>query len=363
MKAALILPPREMFSPDGSGAVGLLLKLLAGPDDIVYGMPTTNPFDTAAFRPVAPKLRLAPVAMRYAAGLAAALRANPPDIIEVHNRPDIALFLTQRFPRIPTSLFLHNDPHGMRGAQTPADRTNLLQRLAMITPVSAYLRDRLLEGIANPPSVRVFPNFVDLDAMPKPRPEQLILFAGRIVADKGADSFVAACSLALPTLSGWRAEMIGADRFGANSPETPFLRALRPQAAKAGVIMTGWKPHAEVLQAMARAAIVVVPSRWPEPFGLTALEAMACGSALLCSPRGGLSEVMGKAAVPINPDAPRDIAAKLQALAGDDELRAEIAEAGLVQANRFGLPAARARLAGLREAALTHWSQRQPHPI
>jgi glycosyltransferase involved in cell wall biosynthesis len=251
----------------------------------------------------------------------------------------------------------------MRGAQTPADRTNLLQRLAMITPVSAYLRDRLLEGIANPPSVRVFPNFVDLDAMPKPRPEQLILFAGRIVADKGADSFVAACSLALPTLSGWRAEMIGADRFGANSPETPFLRALRPQAAKAGVIMTGWKPHAEVLQAMARAAIVVVPSRWPEPFGLTALEAMACGSALLCSPRGGLSEVMGKAAVPINPDDPRDIAAKLQALAGDDELRAEIAEAGLVQANRFGLPAARARLAGLREAALTHWSQRQPHPI
>jgi glycosyltransferase involved in cell wall biosynthesis len=157
--------------------------------------------------------------------------------------------------------------------------------------------------------------------------------------------------------------MIGADRFGANSPETRFLRALRPQAAKAGVIMTGWKPHAEVLQAMARAAIVVVPSRWPEPFGLTALEAMACGSALLCSPRGGLSEVMGKAAVPINPDAPRDIAAKLQALAGDDELRAEIAEAGLVQANRFGLPAARARLAGLREAALTHWSQRQPHPI
>ena len=36
-------------------------------------------------------------------------------------------------------------------------------------------------------------------------------------------------------LPGWRAEMIGADRFRADSPETPFIRALRPRAAAAGV--------------------------------------------------------------------------------------------------------------------------------
>ena len=52
---------------------------------------------------------------------------------------------------------------------------------------------------------------------------------------------------------------------------------------------------------MARAAIVVVPSRWSEPFGLTALEALACGAALLCSPRGGLPEVYGQAAQRIDP--------------------------------------------------------------
>jgi len=59
--------------------------------------------------------------------------------------------------------------------------------------------------------------------------------------------------------------MIGADRFGPDSPETPFLRALRPAAEKAGVNMLGYRAHAEVLATMRRAAIVVVPSRWAEP--------------------------------------------------------------------------------------------------
>ena len=54
---------------------------------------------------------------------------------------------------------------------------------------------------------------------------------------------------------------------------------------------------------MTRAAIVIVPSRWNEPFGLTALEALACGAPLIVSPRGGLPEVAGEAAVYANPDA------------------------------------------------------------
>ena len=365
MKIALILPPREMFSPAATGAVGLLVRLLArgDADAVVYGMPVQAPFADVRFCPVAPRLLPLRQAMRYASGLVRALRADPPAMIEVHNRPDIALHLAARFPRIPVVLFLHNDPQGMNGARTAADRARLLRVLAAVAPVSAYLRARLLDGVATPPDVAVFANFVDLASMPQPVPEQLILFAGRVVADKGADSFVAACALALPKLPGWRAEMIGADRFGANSPETPFLQALRPRAAAADVAMLGWKPHAQVLQAMARAAIVVVPSRWPEPFGLTALEAMACGAALLCAPRGGLIEVMGDAAVAVDPDNPADIAARLCELAGDADRRNAVARACQARAADFGLPAARTRMAALRAAVLAQWSQRPGRTI
>ena len=80
--------------------------------------------------------------------------------------------------------------------------------------------------------------------------------------------------------------------------------------------MLGYRDHPEVLAAMARAAIVVVPSRWAEPFGLVALEALASGAALICSPRGGLPEVAGDAAVYADPDQPTEIAARYRASGG-----------------------------------------------
>ena len=367
MHAAIVLPPRELFSDGGTGAVGLLVRGLAKAGHAtVLGMPTPDPFDDVPFTPVPPRWRLAPLAMRYAAGLAATLRPMQPCVIEVHNRPDIAMALARGFPRTPVVLFLHNDPQGMRGARRPAERRLLLRSLAAVAPISAYLRARLLDGVEGGEAT-VFPNFVDPAEMPDPAPEQVILFAGRVVADKGADAFVAACALALPRLAGWRARMIGADRFGANSPDTPFLRALRPRAAAAGVVMSGWQPRATVLAAMARAAITVVPSRWPEPFGLTALEAMACGSALLCAPRGGLVDVMGDptegAAVAIDPDDVPAMAEAMVALAQDPARRAAMAAAGRARAGMFAMDAAHARLADLRARAVAGWPQRARHPI
>ena len=105
--------------------------------------------------------------------------------------------------------------------------------------------------------------------------------------------------------------------------------------------MLGYRDHPEVLIAMARAAIVVVPSRWPEPFGLVALEALASGAALICSPRGGLPEVAGDAAIYADPDRPAEIAAAIRTLASDEGRRAALAEAGRERAGsstcRIGL--------------------------
>ena len=360
-KVAIVLPYREAFAPGSAGAVALLVRGLAGWraafDPLVIGPPPpTPPFPGLPFRPARatwwPPLN---AARRYGHAVARLLEADPPALVEVHNRPELALFLAARFPRLPIALFLHNDPQGMRAARSPAERAHLLARLALVATASDYLRTRLLDGV--PPPARapeVLHNWLDIDTVPPSPPERIptILFAGRVVRDKGADSFVHACALALPHLPGWQAAMIGADRFGPNSPETPWLAALRPQAAAAGVQMLGYRPHADVLAAMAQAAIVVVPSRWPEPFGLTALEAMACGAALLCAPTGGLPEVFGEAALPIDPENPTAIAATLQALAADPARRAALGEAGRTRAQTFALPIAATRLDHLRRQAL-----------
>ena len=114
----------------------------------------------------------------------------------------------------------------------------------------------------------------------------------------------------------------------------------------------GYRDHPDVLDAMARAAIVVVPSRWPEPFGLVALEAMASGAALICAPRGGLPEVAGDAAVYANPDQPSEIAAALLTLGGDEGRRAALAEAGRLRARLFDLPVIAEQLARLRSGVI-----------
>ena len=358
-KVAIVLPPREGFGPGRAGAIGLLIRRLVrtpGFATVVIGGNQDGPtFPHIDFQAVTPSLwPLGSTNRRYAAAAADALKQHAPALIEVHNRPEIALALAARLPAIPIVAFLHNDPAGMREAATAAQRNAMLRRLAGVVTPSAYLRQRLLDGVSAPHrDPTVLPNCLDLAALPPPgQRETLILFAGRVVADKAPDAFVTACAAALPHLPDWRADIIGADRFSLDSPDTGFVRMIRTAADTANVRMLGYREHGEVLLAMARAAIVVVPSRWPEPFGLVALEALASGAALICSPRGGLPEVAGDAAVYADPDRPGEIAAAIRALAGDEARRASLAAAGRQRARRFDVPVITARLAALRQGIL-----------
>ncbi len=352
---AVVLPPRESFSPQSGGAIALIVWRLAGAgaafDATVTGRPFTRPVPHVPYLPAPQAWRPAPLATRYAAGVARVLRKLRPALIEVHNRPDVAHALLPL--GVPVALMLHNDPTTMRGFSRIGD-------LHAMLAVSRWVAERT--GRAD---CQVLPNPIDLAAIPPPTPERArkILFAGRVVADKGADAFVAACALALPRLPGWTAEIIGADGFGARTRETPFLRRLRPLARAAGVAMPGWRPHADVLEAMARAAIVVVPSRWPEPFGMTALEAMACGAALAYAPRGGLPEVVGDAGLPMDPDDPAGMADALVSLAGNPARRAALETAGRARAQAFDVALIAARLDAIRAATLAAWPGRATHPI
>ncbi|WP_428376369.1 glycosyltransferase family 4 protein [Lichenicoccus sp.] len=348
---AVVLPPREGFSPGAVGAIGLLVHRLSPQEDCIVGAPLAAPAFAGrrfvAARPV-PWPPLGP--LRYAAAVASVLRRLRPALIEVHNRPEIARHLAWRFPDIPVALILHNDPQAMRRARTASERTALLRRMR-VACVSDWLRGRFVEGLPTGTEVRVLPNCIDLAALPPPvrEREKLILFAGRVVADKGADAFVAACARVLPHRPGWRAAIIGGDRFSADAADTAFLAALRPLAAAAGIVMHGHQPHRVVLEAMARAAIVVVPSRWQEPFGMTALEAMACGAALIVSPRPGLLEVVGHAALRAEPDL---LEAALLRLTGDPALQAGLSGRGLARAQLFDIAPARRRLQAMRADAL-----------
>ncbi len=357
---AVVLPPREGFGPGRTGAIGLLarrLTLTPGFDTIIIGGKQDAPtFPGIRYQPVAPRPWIVgSTNIRFAAAAATQIKALNPALIEVHNRPEIALSLAARLPRIPVTMIFHNDPQAMRETDTPALRSAMLGRLARVVTNSDYLRRRFLDGVTTPvrPPV-VLPNCLDVTELPPPaQRDPVILFAGRVVDNKGPDAFVAACAQALPDLPGWRAEIIGADRFAIDSPHTGFTRMVETAATKAGVQMFGYRDHPDVLAAMARSEIVVVPSRWPEPFGLVALEALASGAALICSARGGLPEVAGDAALYADPDRPEDIAAAIRILARDPSRRAAMAAAGRERARQFDVTVITEQLATLRRDIIT----------
>jgi glycosyltransferase involved in cell wall biosynthesis len=82
------------------------------------------------------------------------------------------------------------------------------------------------------------------------------------------------------------------------------------------------------------AAAFVFPSRY-EGFGLPPLEAMACGTPVITANVSSLPEVVGDAAVLVNPAHVFDIARGIREVLLDDSLRADLIRRGLDQVSRF----------------------------
>jgi UDP-glucose:(glucosyl)LPS alpha-1,2-glucosyltransferase len=184
------------------------------------------------------------------------------------------------------------------------------------------------------------------------RRSRVILFVGRLVAEKGADIFISACTSALPSLPGWRAEIIGGAEYEPTQVETGFLRLLQAKAEPASISMMGYRDHPDAMAAMARSAIVVVPSRVPEPSGRVALEAMANGTAVVCSPGGALAEIGGDAVIYAEGDA---IAETIRALGADPRRIAALGEAGRQRAAQFDLVRIGRLVDTLRAQIIAEW--------
>lgn len=149
------------------------------------------------------------------------------------------------------------------------------------------------EGIANDletPSI-VIPNpYRDhlFRILPDEPRERDLVFLGRLVSDKGVDVLLDA----LGQLAG-RGLRPNLTIIG-DGPEAPRIRE---QVARLGlggqVELLGIRTGEELVRWLNRHRILVIPSRYNEPFGIVALEGIACGCAVVGSRGGGLPEAIG----------------------------------------------------------------------
>jgi glycosyltransferase involved in cell wall biosynthesis len=147
-----------------------------------------------------------------------------------------------------------------------------------VTP-SRFARSRLLQTGIPPERLRVLPLPV-LDPGPPSPIGEGALFVGRLSREKGVDLLIDAWR----RLEGYPLDIVGV------GPEQERLR--ERAAGVPGVRFVGELSRDRVLAAMADAAFVVAPSCWYEIFGLTVLEAMACGRAVVVSDPTALSELV-----------------------------------------------------------------------
>jgi len=174
-----------------------------------------------------------------------------------------------------------------------------------------------------------------------PQRRFVILQLGRLVPRKGIDNLIRALAL-LKRERGVNARLyiVGGDSAAPNCGATPEIGRLTDIARAAGVsgqvqfVGRRGRPH---LRQLYSAADVFVTTPWYEPFGITAVEAMACGVPVIATAVGGLrtTVVDGETGYLVQPDAPAMLAARLATIAAHPRARDILGEAGRQRANRL----------------------------
>ena len=200
------------------------------------------------------------------------------DIVEVHNRPLVFDYLKDKL-NSKFILYFHNDPLTMKGSITIKERNNLLKNCDKIIFISKWVKNRFFKGLNKQFINKTSIVYHSVNKQKKlSKKNKYITFVGKLNESKGYDIYREAIIRILNKYKDWRAFSIGDE-----SRERPIIKHNLHKEL-------GFLKHNKVLNFLEKSEIAVVPSRWEEPFGRTALEASSRGCATIVSNRGGLPE-------------------------------------------------------------------------
>ena len=220
-----------------------------------------------------------------------------------------------------------------------------LARARRVITVSAFSRDELVRRLgADPARIRVIPNGVDPRFRPPGDPAAVaarlrgmdidgpfVLYVGNVKAHKNLTGLITAFEqLPNSSLRLVIAGTVGGFRVGDDAVNIALARSPAADRIRA----TGWVDDDQLLALYQGAHLLAMPSLY-EGFGLPVVEAMACGTPVVCSDRASLPEVAGDGAVLVDPEDAGAFSAAIERVAGDDELREDLINRGLERARLF----------------------------
>ncbi len=200
-------------------------------------------------------------------------------IIEIHNRPESLVYLLKKKLKTKYIFIFHNNPLDLRGSSSIKERIFIAENTHQIYFVSKWVMKKFFHGL--PYKYRnncdiLYPAIQPLKKFPKKN--NIIIFSGKLNSSKGYDVFGEAVIKILNKYKNWKALAIG------NEPREKY--DFNHERFK----ILDWIKHDEILKFYKKSSISIVPSKWQEPFGRTALESAAYGCSTITSKNGGLPE-------------------------------------------------------------------------
>ena len=136
---------------------------------------------------------------------------------------------------------------------------------------------------------QAIPNFVELDKIdfvPRVADDAPLVFLSRVEAIKGPD-----IAITVARASGRR--LLIAGNHGASRPQREFWeREIAPHLGRDGIEYVGEVDDPQKNELLGRAAALIVPIQWDEPFGIVFPEALAAGTPVISCARGALPEIV-----------------------------------------------------------------------
>jgi glycosyltransferase involved in cell wall biosynthesis len=149
--------------------------------------------------------------------------------------------------------------------------------------LTEFSRKKFIAAGFCPEQIVVKSNFVEMDPGARAKAGSYGLYAGRLSPEKGLTTLLRAWEQ-LPVQ--WPLQIIG------NGPERPALEDQVRRRNILNVRFRGSLTRTETIAAMKEARFIVVPSLWYEGFPMVIAEAMACGTAVVCSRLGAMEEIV-----------------------------------------------------------------------
>jgi len=285
LKIATILPYKENYTSSKAAAASLWVSDFFRhskfkKNNYIYGSTNSKDYLTNNYVNInlSKKNRLFSTTAMYCDNLIKKINNKNFDIVEIHNRPLVFLYLKNKL-NTKFIIYFHNDPLSMKGSKKISERIRLLNETSKIVFVSKWVQKRFFididKKLINKTEV-IYPS-INLDEK-KIKKTKRIVFVGKLNPSKGYDIYRDAIIKILDEFKNWKAFSIGDESRN------------KPTINHKNHIELGYLKHKVVLNFLKGSEIAVVPSRWEEPFGRTALEASSRGCATIISNRGGLQE-------------------------------------------------------------------------